>query len=70
MGLVYRLPFPDAGLPVVAGDTALDHFVAPMVACDDEAGEVAAAEAKCPERNHNENLEKNLNKYELTPLML
>jgi len=41
-----------------------------MVACDDEAGEVAAAEAKCPERNHNENLEKNLNKYELTPLML
>jgi hypothetical protein len=26
-------PFPFASLPVVAGDTALDHFVAPTVAC-------------------------------------
>jgi hypothetical protein len=39
-------PFPFAGLPVVAGDTALDHFVTPLVACRDKGGEVAAAEAK------------------------
>jgi hypothetical protein len=50
-------PFPFAGLPVVAGDTALDHFVAPLVACDDEGGEVAAAEAKSAESDHDDELQ-------------
>jgi hypothetical protein len=53
-------PFPSASLPVVAGDTALDHFVAPAVACDDEAREVSAAEANRAERNRNENLTQQL----------
>jgi hypothetical protein len=53
-------PFPFASLPVVAGDTALDHFFAPAVACDDEAREVSAAEANRAERNRNENLAQQL----------
>ena len=36
-------PFPFAGVPVVAGDAALDHFVAPLIARHDEGSEVAAA---------------------------
>ena len=50
-------PIPFAGLPVVAGDAALDHFVAPMVACDNEAREVAAAEAKRTERHDDDELQ-------------
>ena len=50
-------PFPFAGLFVVASDTALDHFVAEPVARHDEGDEVAAAEAKRAERNHNAKLE-------------
>src|SRR6516164_4971584 len=41
-----RAPFPFAGAPIEAGDAALDHFVAPLVARHDEGGQVAAAEAK------------------------
>jgi hypothetical protein len=51
-------PFPFAGLPVVAGDTALNHFVPPLITRHDEGREVAAAEAKRAERNHNENLQE------------
>src|SRR4029077_11421117 len=50
-------PFPFAGLPVVTGDTALDHFVAPPIAGHDEGSEIAAAEAKGAERNHNAELQ-------------
>ena len=53
-------PFPFAGLPVVASDTALDHFVAPLIARHDEGSEVAAAEAKGAESHHNENLQRQL----------
>jgi dienelactone hydrolase len=52
-------PFPFAGLPVVAGDTAFDHFVAPPIARHDEGGEVAAAEAKGAEGQNNENWLRN-----------
>jgi hypothetical protein len=51
-------PFPFAGLPVVAGDAALDHFVAPAVASDDESGQVATAEAKPAERRHDDELQQ------------
>jgi len=45
--IFWRLaPFPFAGLPVVAGDTTLNHFIAPFVACHDERDEIAAAKAK------------------------
>jgi hypothetical protein len=37
VGPAWRLsPFPFAGLPVVAGDTALDHFVPPLITRHDE----------------------------------
>ena len=49
-------PFPFAGLPVVAGDMALDHFVASLIARHDEGSEVAAAEAKRCERHHYKDL--------------
>ena len=52
------LPFPHASLPVVASDTALDRFVAPVVACHDERDEIAAAEAKRAERNDNKYLKQ------------
>jgi hypothetical protein len=51
-------PFPFAGLPVVTGDTALDHFVAPAVACDDKGDQVATAEAKRAERCHDDELQQ------------
>ena len=38
-------PFPFAGVPIVAGDVALDHFVAPLVARHDKGGQVAEAKA-------------------------
>jgi hypothetical protein len=60
-GFFRRLsPFPFAGLPVVAGDAALDHFVTPLIARDDERSEVAAAEAKRAERHHNDDLQQQL----------
>jgi hypothetical protein len=40
--------FQFAGLPIVVGDAALDHFVAPLVARHDEGGEVAAAKQNAP----------------------
>ena len=49
-------PFPFARVPVVAGDMALDHFVAPLIARHDEGSEVAAAEAKRGERHHYKDL--------------
>jgi hypothetical protein len=51
-------PFPFAGVPVVASDAALDHFVAPAVACDDESGQVATAETKRAERCHDDELQQ------------
>jgi hypothetical protein len=53
-------PFPFAGVPIVAGDAALDHFIAPLIACDDECGEIPAAEANGAESDHNENLQRQL----------
>jgi hypothetical protein len=50
-------PFPFAGLRVVAGSTALDHFVAPILVRHDEGGEVAAAKAKRAERHHDDELQ-------------
>ncbi len=44
-------------MPIVPGDAALDHFVPPVIARQDEGGEIAAAEAKRAERDHNENLQ-------------
>src|SRR5262249_31272284 len=60
--LKYRrvAPFPFAGVPIVAGDAALDHFVAPLVARHDEGSEVATPEAKRAERHHNEGLQEQL----------
>jgi hypothetical protein len=49
-------PFPFAGVPVVAGDAALDLFVAPFVARHDEGREIAAAKAKRAERRHDDEL--------------
>jgi hypothetical protein len=52
-GLFRRLsPFPLARLPVVAGDAALNHFIAPLIARYDESSETAAPEAKRTERRH------------------
>jgi hypothetical protein len=53
-------PFPFAGLLIVSSDTALDHFVAVFVASHDECDEIAAAKAKCAERDYNENLQQQL----------
>ena len=53
-------PFPFAALPVVASDAALDHFVAPFIACHDEAGKVAAAKAKPAKGNHYDDLQQHL----------
>src|SRR5262245_7132098 len=50
-------PFPLAGLLVVVGKTALNHFVAPLIARHDEGSETAAAEAKRAERHHNAELQ-------------
>jgi len=47
-----------SGLPAVAGDAALDHFVAPAVACDDEAGQVATAETKPAKGDHDDELQQ------------
>src|SRR4029077_19074277 len=55
-----RSPFPFAGLPVVAGDTALDHFIAPLIARHDERGEVAAAKAKPAKSDHDDDLQQHL----------
>ena len=52
--------FPFAGVPIVAGDATLDHFVAPLVARHDEGSEVAAPEAKRAERHHNEGPQEQL----------
>ena len=53
-------PFPFAGVPVVAGDVTLDHFVAPLIARQYEGSEVAAAEAKRAERHHDDDLQLQL----------
>ena len=53
-------PFPFARLPVESSDLALDHFVAPFVACHDEGSEIAAAEAKRAKRHHNDDLQPQL----------
>ena len=55
--IFWRLaPFPFAGLPVVAGDTTLNHFIAPFVACHDERDEVAAAKTKPAKGGHDNEL--------------
>ena len=51
-------PFPFPGRPVVAGDTALDHFVAPPIACHDERGETAAAKTENAKGYHDDELQK------------
>ena len=51
-------PFPLAGLPVVAGDSALDHFVAPAVACNNEGDQITTAEAKRSEAGHDHELQQ------------
>jgi len=53
-------PFPFAGLPVVAGHTALDHFVAPAVSLNNKRDAVAAAKADGPEHHHNADLQQQL----------
>ena len=53
-------PFPFAGVPVVAGETALDHFVAPAVARDDGGCQVPDAKAKRAKRHHNDDLQPQL----------
>jgi len=53
-----RAPFPFAGVPIVAGDAALDHLVAPLVARHDEGGQVAEAKAKRCERRHDDELQQ------------
>jgi hypothetical protein len=42
------------------GDAALDHFVAPFIACDDERGEIAAAKTKPTKANHDDGLQQHL----------
>src|SRR5262249_1130867 len=59
VGPAFRLPFPEARLRVVAGDTMLNHF-APAVACDDEAGQITTAEAKGAESRHDNELQQQL----------
>jgi hypothetical protein len=49
-------PFPFAGLPIVAGDTAPYHFVAPVVAYHDERNEIAAAETNRAKACHDHEL--------------
>jgi hypothetical protein len=44
-------------VPIVTGDAALDHFVAPLVARHDECGQVAEAKAKRGERRHDDELQ-------------
>src|SRR5262249_26193382 len=58
--LKYRrlAPFPFAGVPIVAGDAALDHFVAPLVARHDEGSEEAATEAKRTEGHQDDELQQ------------
>src|SRR5262249_29049382 len=53
-------PFPFAGVPIVAGGAALDHFVPPLIARHDEGSEVAAAEKERAERDHNEDRQEQL----------
>jgi hypothetical protein len=55
---LWRLsPFPFAGLLIVAGNIAPNHFVAPFVARYDERNEIAAAKAKRAERHHDDELQ-------------
>jgi hypothetical protein len=35
-------PFPFARLPIVAGNAALDHFVAPAIACNNESDQLSS----------------------------
>jgi hypothetical protein len=49
--------FPGTRLRVVLSHAALDHFAAPVFACDDEAGEKAAAETKRAESHHDDELQ-------------
>jgi hypothetical protein len=56
---LWRLsPFPFAGLPVVAGNAALDHFIAPLIARHDERGEIATAKAKPAKGDHDDDLQQ------------
>jgi hypothetical protein len=58
---LWRLsPFPFAGLPVIAGDTALDHFIAPLIARHNERGEIATAKAKRAKSYHDDDLQEHL----------
>ncbi len=59
-------PFPFAGVPVVAGDAALDHFVAPFVACHDERGEITAAKAKRAKGPHDDELQQLTHRHALS----
>jgi hypothetical protein len=49
-------PFPFAGLRVVTGNTAPNHFVAPFVARYDERNEIAAAKTKPAKSDHDDEL--------------
>jgi hypothetical protein len=49
-------PLPFAGLPIVAGDTTLYHFVAPLVSYHDERDEIAAAKANRAKTRHDHEL--------------
>ena|SRR6516164_10358874 len=51
-------PFPLASQLVVVGNTALDHFAAPLIARHDEGSEAAAAEAKPAESHHDNELQQ------------
>jgi hypothetical protein len=56
---LWRLsPFPFAGLLIVAGDTALNHFVTPFVARHDKCSENTATKAKRAERHDDDELQQ------------
>jgi hypothetical protein len=63
-------PFPFAGLRIVAGDTALDHFIAPFVARHDERGENTAAKAKRAERYEDDELQPLTHRSNLASLAI
>jgi hypothetical protein len=63
-------PFPFAGPRVVAGDTALNHFIAPFVARHDERGENTAAKAKRAERHEDDELQPLTHRSNLASLAI
>jgi hypothetical protein len=53
-------PVPFAGLRVVAGGTAFDHFVAEFGARHDERGEIATAKAECAQGENDDKFQQRL----------